>query len=154
MLLELHLSRFGIGLPLLALTGFYCLYAQGWRQWACVFLPMASLYDLACGRNMPFLVLVLGLLPVLAWGWRSTGLPLSPWFQVLPGAAIGFLATAGVGLLMGLAGDDLGASLFWRVLRATLAGAVLLPVLVQVLDALARQFGFAVYGQGVQEARR
>jgi hypothetical protein len=153
MLLELHLSRFGIGLPLLALTGFYCLYAQGWRHWACVFLPMASLYDLACGRGMPFMVLVLALLPLLALGWRSAGLPPSPWVQAIPGAVTGMIVVVGVGLLMGVADGDLVPGLLLRTVVAALAGAALLPLLIQGCDPLARQFGFAVYGQGFQEER-
>ena len=153
MLLELHLSRFGIGLPLLAVSGFYCLYAQGWRHWACVFLPVASLYDLTLGRGMPFMVMALMLLPGLALGWRAAGLPVSPWFQAIPGAVAGMVAAAGVGVLIGLAEGAAVPGLSLRILGSVLAGAILLPLLIQGLDPLARQFGFAVYGMGFQEER-
>ena len=147
--IELLAGGYGLVLPVFLVTSFYFTVVRGWREPLPVLMVMGTILDLAVGRGVPAMLLLL--LPVQALGqyWRKFGDCRSAGAQALPGLAMGLVIGTGLVLVLRLPGSGWGLGLLSDTIRVTtqavVGSALLLPLECKVLDRAAKAMALSQY---------
>ena len=148
---ELLAGDYGAALPLFPLVVFYFTVVLGWRSTAVLFLALGTVLDLAFGRMLPVSVLEVIVVQALAVFWRRHGDCRHAGAQAVAGFAVGACDGALALLLLVLPGARWESSLAGEALcvvgEASLAAAILLPLLRAGLDTAAEHMVFDCYTQ-------
>lgn len=146
---ELCFGQSGMLVPLTAVTGFYFTVSQKWNKAVVPFVVACVLLDLSYGRLLPLSTLHVPLILVAGTFWREHGNTMSLITQVLPGCAIGVVAFATASVYAAFHGMTSGQSLDFLPLSSAVQsfalGGCAMPVMVVVLNAAMRAFGYMGY---------
>jgi len=156
LIFELLVGDHGIALPIYPITVFYFTVVRGWRRTALWFLLLGTLLDLAFGRSVPVVTLVVPGVQAFAMFWRRHGDCRTRGAQAAPGFVVGTLSGVLMLVLLVLPGARWGAPLAGEVVvllaEVALGATALLPLACVVLDAAAEPMVFDSYRQ-VREGR-
>ena len=146
---ELSFGQSGVLAPLTAIAGFYFTVTQRWDRTFVPFAVACTVLDLSYGRHIPLSTLLVPLVLLAGTFWRSHGNTMSLATQVLPGCAIGVAAYATASVYAAFYGMSIGRTLDFlpmsRAVQAFAAGGCAMPVMVVVLDAVMKAFGYRRY---------
>ncbi len=147
--LDLCFGQSGLLTPLTAMTGFYFTVTERWDKTVIPFVVACTLLDLSFGRLVPLSMLLVPIVLLAGSYWREHGNTKSLVTQVLPGCVIGvfvFMATSAYSACYSLnSGRSFDFLPFRFLMHGFVTGGCMMPLLVVLLNATMKAFGFRVY---------
>jgi hypothetical protein len=149
---ELLAGAAGLLFPGALLLAFFLTVAHNWRVGCCVGLPAMAVVEVLFGRHGGTLLPLVAVAVAGAHAWRKLGDRSHVLTQLFPGALIGLSYALVAQLVEGgtLLPPRLSLSLLTLVRQSAvglLLGALGLPLLVLIVDGLARRLDFRQYHQ-------
>ena len=146
---ELCFGQSGTLVPLTAIAGFYFTVSQRWDRTVIPFAVACTLLDLSYGRLVPLSLLLVPLVLFAGTYWRMHGNTMSLATQVLPGCVIGVASFATTSLYAACYGMNSGRILdflpFSVAVQGFVSGGCAMPVMVVILNAAMKAFGYRRY---------
>lgn len=142
--LEVLVGSMGIIIPLTALSVFYFSVAFGWRMGLFIGLFAGTILDMLYGRAFllsPYTMLAVA---IFSFFWLHQGEPESVLLYFLPGAISAFISVFPLLLVNSIYYGGV-LSNFFMLVFSSIAGAMLLPIMIPIYDSLARKLGLLQY---------
>lgn len=141
---EVLAGSLGIFIPLTALSVFYFAIHRGWAAGMFIGLLAGTFLDLLYGRTMLLSSFTMMLAAGLSVFWLHKGEPESILLHFLPGAFVAFITTFPLLLINSLQYGSFIQN-FFNLVFCTVTGAILLPIMIPIYDALAQKVELPLY---------
>jgi len=141
---EVLVGSMGIFIPLTSLSVFYFAINRGWIAGMFIGIIAGAALDLLYGRTMmlsPFTMMFIAIISVF---WLHKGEPESVLLHFLPGAFVAFIVTFPILFINSCLYESFMQN-FFNLVFSTVAGAMLMPVMIPLYDALAEKAELPLY---------
>lgn len=142
--IEVLAGSMGLILPFTALSVFYFSITFGWRTGLFIGIFAGTVLDMLYGRALiisPITMIAVAIFSVI---WLHQGEPESVLLHFLPGTIVALISVLPLLLINTVFHGGL-LNNFFILLLSTVAGAMLLPILIPVYDALAKKLDLLMY---------
>lgn len=141
---EILAGSLGIIVPFTALSVFYFSVTFGWRSGLFIGLLAGTVLDMLYGRTLMLTPIAMLTVAVFSVVWLHQGEPESVLLHFLPGAITAFITVFPILLI-----NSIYYSAFFNnfliLVFSTIAGAMLLPMMIPLYDAIAKKLDLLLY---------
>ena len=134
----------GLIIPLTALSLFYFAIAHGWIAGMFIGILAGTMLDMLYGRTLMFSPFSMMFVAGISIFWLHKGEPESVILHFFPGAFVAFITVFPI-LLINTIHYGAVMSNFFILIFSTVAGAILLPIMIPLYDSLAKKQGLPLY---------
>lgn len=141
---EVMAGSMGIFIPLTSLAVFYFAINRGWVVGMLIGMIAGTVLDLLYGRTLMLSPFTMMFAAGISLFWLHQGDPESVLLHFLPGAFVAFINTFPILLINSIHYGSYMQN-FFNLIFSTVAGALILPIMIPLLDALAKKVAIPLY---------
>jgi hypothetical protein len=141
---EVLVGSMGIFIPITSLSVFYFAIHRGWIAGMFIGLIAGTTLDLLYGRTLLLSSFTMMFVAGISIFWLHKGEPESVLLHFLPGAFVAFITTFPLLIINSFQYGSFVQNLL-NLIFCTVAGAILLPVMIPLFDSLAKKVELPLY---------